>query len=125
MEYLVAQWVKHLPSTQVMILGSWDPALGGSPCSLGSLLLHLFPACAISLTISLIYISYKVLKNKSELCKSSNSVIFFVYISRHIRISMSILTTKSANILIVFILNLHTKSGRIAIFIILSIPIHE
>ena len=29
---LVAQLVGHLPSAQVMILGSWDPALRGTSC---------------------------------------------------------------------------------------------
>ena len=37
----VAQSVKHLPSGQVMILESWDQALGQAPCSVGSLLLPL------------------------------------------------------------------------------------
>ena len=31
----VAQSVKRLPSTQVMILGSWDQALHHAPCSVG------------------------------------------------------------------------------------------
>ena len=37
----VAQSVKHLPSAQVMIPGSWDGALHWAPCSPGSLLLPL------------------------------------------------------------------------------------
>ena len=32
---------KHLPWIQVMISGSWDPALHQAPCSAGSLLLSL------------------------------------------------------------------------------------
>ena len=38
----VTQWVKWLPSAQVMISGSWDRAPHWAPCSAGSLLLH-FP----------------------------------------------------------------------------------
>ena len=37
----VAQLVKHLPSVQVMIPGSWDQAPHWAPCSVGSLLLPL------------------------------------------------------------------------------------
>ena len=37
----VAQSVKHLPSAQVMISGSWDGALHQAPCSVGSLILLL------------------------------------------------------------------------------------
>ena len=37
----VAQPVKHLPSAQVMIPGSWDRAPHWAPCSAGSLLLSL------------------------------------------------------------------------------------
>ena len=37
----VAQSVKYLPSAQVMISGSWDPAPHWAPCSVGSLLLPL------------------------------------------------------------------------------------
>ena len=50
----VAQSVKHLPSAQVMISGSWDGALGQAPCSVGSLLLPppLPPACELSLSLS-------------------------------------------------------------------------
>ena len=51
----LAPWVKHLPLVGVMILGSWDQALYGAPCSAGSLLLPLplpahAPACALSLS---------------------------------------------------------------------------
>ena len=37
----VAQSIKHLPSAQVMIPGSWDRALHQAPCSVGGLLLPL------------------------------------------------------------------------------------
>ena len=29
--------IRHLPSAQIVIPGSWDPALGQAPCSVGSL----------------------------------------------------------------------------------------
>ena len=47
----VAQSVKHPPSAQVIVPGSWDPALHQAPCSLVSLLLPLPAAphaCALS-----------------------------------------------------------------------------
>ena len=44
----VAQLVKHMPSAQVMISGSWDQALHWAQCSMGSLLL-LLPLCSLSL----------------------------------------------------------------------------
>ena len=37
----VSQLVKHLPSAQVMISGSWDQTLHWAPYSVGSLLLSL------------------------------------------------------------------------------------
>ena len=37
----VAQSVKHLPSAQLIITGSWDRAHHRAPCSVGSLLLPL------------------------------------------------------------------------------------
>ena len=51
----VAQSVKRLPTTQIMIPGSWDRALHWAPCSAGSLLLPLplsLPplTCALSLS---------------------------------------------------------------------------
>ena len=55
----VAQSVKHLPSAQVMILGSWDQVPHQAPCSAGSLLLSLplpllLPLlCSLSLSLSL------------------------------------------------------------------------
>ena len=59
----VAQVVKHLPSAQVMILGSWDRAPHHAPCSAGSLLstlpLPLPPAHALALSEI-----NKILKNK-------------------------------------------------------------
>jgi len=39
--YLGGSVVKHLPSAQVMIPGSWDGAPRRAPCSAGSLLLPL------------------------------------------------------------------------------------
>ena len=51
----VAQSVKHLPSAQVMLPGSWDRTPHWAPCSAGSLLLPLpqpLPlACALSHTL--------------------------------------------------------------------------
>ena len=49
----MAQSVKHLPLAQVIISGSWDPALLLTPCSARSLLLPFPlpaapPACALS-----------------------------------------------------------------------------
>ena len=45
--------VEHLPSAQVMILRSWDQALHGAPCSVGSLLLLLLlPLLVMSLSLS-------------------------------------------------------------------------
>ena len=52
----VAQLVKHLPSAQVMILGSQDQALCWAPCSMESLLLPLplpLPLFVFSLSLSL------------------------------------------------------------------------
>ena len=54
-----AQSVKHLPSAQVTILGSWDRAPCRAPCSAGSLLLPLpqlplLPKRMLSLSHSLI-----------------------------------------------------------------------
>jgi len=46
----VAQSVKHLPSAQVTISGSWDRVLRWALCSAGSLLLPLPPAHAHSLS---------------------------------------------------------------------------
>ena len=46
----VAQLVKHLPLGQIMISVSWNQAPNGGPCSAGSLLLPLVPACALSLS---------------------------------------------------------------------------
>ena len=61
----MAQPVRHLPSAQVMILGSWDTAPHQAPCTVGSLLLPLPlplpPAYALSLSLSLSQIN-KVLK---------------------------------------------------------------
>ena len=47
----VAQLVKHLPTAQVMISGSWDPVPGQAFCSAGTLLL---PLPLLSLPLSLI-----------------------------------------------------------------------
>ena len=49
----VAQLVKRLPSAQVTITGSWDPALGQAPCSVGSLLFPLPPLLLTPLVLSL------------------------------------------------------------------------
>ena len=52
----VAQWVKPLPSAQVMISGSWDRVPHRAPCSAGSLLPPLLslpaslPTCDLSLS---------------------------------------------------------------------------
>ena len=48
----MAESVKPLPSAGVMVLESQDRALSQAPCSAGSLLLPLHPACAIAVMIS-------------------------------------------------------------------------
>ena len=64
----VAQSVKHLPSAQIMISGSWDQVLYQAPYSMESLLLslplHNYPQhfCALSLSLSL----NKILKKKKK-----------------------------------------------------------
>ena len=68
----VAQSVKHLPSAQVMISGSWDraPCGGGFPHSAGSLLLPhplLLPLLVLSFSLSQINKIFKI--------------IFFIYVS--------------------------------------------
>ena len=55
----VAQSVKHLPSLQVMISGSWNQALCQAPCSAGSLLLPLMLPLLVQL-----HALIKSLKNK-------------------------------------------------------------
>ena len=52
----VAQWVKSLPSAQVMISGSWDRAPNQDLCSVGSLL----PALSPCLPLCLLVISFPV-----------------------------------------------------------------
>ena len=47
----VAQLVKHLPSTQVMVSGSWDQVPHQAPFSAGSLLLP-FYLCSLVLSLS-------------------------------------------------------------------------
>ena len=50
----VAQSVKHLPLTQVMISGSWDGVPCPAPHSVGSLLVPLpLPLLLLSLSLSL------------------------------------------------------------------------
>ena len=62
----VAQWVKHLPSAQIMIPGSWDGAPHGDPCSSGNLLLLLpLPLSLLMLSLSLSQIN-KILKIKKK-----------------------------------------------------------
>ena len=55
----MAQLVKHLPSAQIMIPGSWVQALNQAPCSAGSLLLPLFsvPPPAHALSLLLLFLS--------------------------------------------------------------------
>ena len=61
----VAQSVKHLPSAQVRIPGSWDRILHWAPCSAGSLLLPLpFLLLVISLSLSQIN---NILKKKKDI----------------------------------------------------------
>ena len=55
----VAQLVKHLPSAQVMISRSWDPAPHWALCSAGSLLLPLLLLHALSLPLLMLLISLK------------------------------------------------------------------
>ena len=58
----VAQSVKHLPSAQVMIPGSWDWAPHWAPCSGGTLLLPL-PLFLHELVLSFSQINKQNLKN--------------------------------------------------------------
>ena len=54
----VAQSVRHLPSAQVMIAGSWDGVLRWALCSMGSLLLPLpLPLPLLVLPFSLFQIN--------------------------------------------------------------------
>ena len=46
----VTQSVKHLPSAQIMIPGSWDRGLGWAPCSAMSQLFPLPLPCLCSLS---------------------------------------------------------------------------
>ena len=47
----MVQLVKHLPSSKVMISGSWDQAPHQAPCTVGSLLVP--PSlCSLSLVLS-------------------------------------------------------------------------
>jgi len=67
----VAQMVKHLPSAQVMIPGSWDQALCPAPCSAGSLLLLLpLPPLlfffSFSLPLKSINKTFKKIKKKEK-----------------------------------------------------------
>ena len=51
----MAQSVKHLPSAQILVSGSWDRVLHQASCSAGSLLLPLpllFPLLVLSLNLS-------------------------------------------------------------------------
>ena len=60
----VAQLVKHLPSTQVSIPGSWNQALCWASCSVRSLLLPLpIPPCLCLFSLSQIN---KIFKEKWE-----------------------------------------------------------
>ena len=62
----VAQWVKPLPSAQVMISGSWDRVRHRALCSAGSLLPPSLPACfwslSLPLSLSLCQINKSILK---------------------------------------------------------------
>ena len=57
----VAQWVKHLPSAQVMIPGSWNWVPHQAPCSVGSLHvpLPLLPLMCVDLHACLFTLSVK------------------------------------------------------------------
>lgn len=90
----MAQSVRHLPSVQVMILGSWDWAQSQSLCSVGSLLLlfsPLVPTLAISVAWSL-SLSNKYIKSflkkgitvtSRKTSGQSTEVFKFLYKSSH------------------------------------------
>ena len=61
----VAQLVKHLPSAQVVVPGSWNRApsrLSGEPTSLSLCLYHSPFLCSLGLSLCVKYIN-KILKN--------------------------------------------------------------
>ena len=74
----VAQSVKHLPSAQIMILGSWNRALHWAPCSERGLLLPLFPTHALLLSLSLSNFFLK------KAC-SNSSLKYFCFSLKHFK----------------------------------------
>ena len=58
----VVQWVKCLPSAQVLISGSWDGAPPQDPCLVGSLLL--LPPLPLLVHALSLYLSLKSIKSK-------------------------------------------------------------
>ena len=62
----MAQWVKPLPSAQVMISGSWDRAPHRALCSAGSLLLPLSLPAALPTCDSLSLCQINKLKKKKK-----------------------------------------------------------
>ena len=68
----VAQLVKHLPSAQAMIPGSWNQVLHRAPCSVGSLLL-LPPAYTCELCLSQINKIFKKIKIKNKVLNENDS----------------------------------------------------
>ena len=62
----VAQWVKPLPSAQVMISGSWDRALRRALCSAGSLLPPLSLPASLFVICQINKIFFKKLKRNKK-----------------------------------------------------------
>ena len=63
---LVAQWVKRLPSAQVMISGSWDRAPCQAPCSAGESASPFPLVHALSLSLSFFFFKGFMKSSASE-----------------------------------------------------------
>ena len=71
----MARSIKHLPSAQVMISGSWDQALHQAPCSVVCLLLSL-SLCSSPCSCSLSFSVSKI--NKCNLKKNYFSILLIL-----------------------------------------------
>ena len=78
----VAQSVKHLPWSHVMISGSWDRAPCRAPCSVGSLLLPLPLTFSPIMLFLSFFLSGKLIKSLKNICCLKESHFKYNYISR-------------------------------------------